>query len=346
MGIYMNASKKIIIYGAGAIGTSVAAWLAPVYPQLFLLARGDHARAIKSNGCAIYRRSGPKSTVPINVIEDLAEQPDAEIVIITVKNYDLEAAAQDIKVKHPVEALILGFQNGVENQTVLPKYFQKVIYGVVSYNAWRDEPGVIGYYSKGPVILGTLNNELQAELREIKSILGQVMSVTVSSHIQGVAYNKLILNLSNAIMGLLGQRSRTFRDVDKVRRIMIGVITEGNRVLHQAGIRPKSGGILPPIWVMLLLFKMPGFLSNRLFRTFFGGPGISSMAQDLWIKRQSQTEIDTLTGFIVDLAKAHNLNAPLNEKILDLCKSKFSDPNFQPIDENDLYEILFPTRPA
>jgi 2-dehydropantoate 2-reductase len=276
----------------------------------------------------------------------LAEQLDAEIVIITVKNYDLEAAAQDIKGKLPVEPLILGFQNGVENQSLLPKYFQKVIYGVVSYNAWRDGPGVIGYYSKGPVILGTLNNELQAELREMKLILGRVMSVTVSSHIQGVAYNKLILNLNNAILGLLGQRSRAFRDINKVRRMMTAVIVEGNRVLRQAGIRPKSAGMLPPIWVFVLLFKMPGFLSNRLFRTFFGGPGISSMAQDLWIKQQSQTEIDTLTGFIVDLAKSNNLNAPLNEKILELCQSKFSDPNFQPMDEKDLYKILYPSKSA
>lgn len=337
----MAFNKKIIIYGAGAIGTSIAAWLAPKYPQLYLLARGEHAKAIKTNGLLFYHKTSPKIAVPINVIEDLNEQPDAKIIIITVKNYNLEEVAKDIKAKIHDEPLILGFQNGVENQKILPQYFQKVIYGVVCYNAWRDAPGVVGYRSKGAVVIGTLNNDMQEELQEIKSILGQVMSIKISEHIKEAAYNKLVLNLNNAVLTLIGQKSRTVQNVDCVRKIITSVVYEGIEIVRKLGIREERLPNIPRWWLFMLLFKLPGFLSNPIFKFGFGGTGINSMAQDILIKKQNQTEIDSFNGFIVELAKEHGLKAPLNEKIFNLCKSKFNEPIFQPMDEKELCKLLF-----
>lgn len=40
----------IVIYGAGSVGSSVGGWLAPHCPNLSLLARGDHAAAMKKKG--------------------------------------------------------------------------------------------------------------------------------------------------------------------------------------------------------------------------------------------------------------------------------------------------------
>jgi 2-dehydropantoate 2-reductase len=337
----MAFNKKIVIYGAGAIGTSIAAWLAPQYPQLYLLARGEHAKVIKNKGLSFYRNTGPKTVVPIKVIEDLNEQPDAEIIIITVKNYDLENVAKEIETKIHSEPLILGFQNGVENQKVLPQYFKKVIYGVVCYNAWRDAPGVVGYRSKGAVVIGTLNNGLQEELQEIKSILGRVMIIKISAHIKEAAYNKLVLNLNNAVLTLLGQKSRTVQNADYVRKIITAVVYEGIEFLRKLGMKEERLPNIPSWRLFMLLFKLPGFLSNPLFKLGFGGPGINSMAQDILIKKQNQTEIDSFNGFIVKLAKEHGLKVPLNEKIYNLCKAKFSELVFQPIDEKELYKLLF-----
>jgi 2-dehydropantoate 2-reductase len=337
----MPFNKKIVIYGAGAIGTSIAAWLAPQYPQLYLLARGEHAKVIKAKGLSFYHNTGPKTVVPIKVIEDLNEQPDAEIIIITVKNYDLESVAKEIKAKVHSEPLILGFQNGVENQKVLPQYFKKVIYGVVCYNAWRDAPGVVGYRSQGAVVIGTLNNDLEEELQEIKSILGEVMIIKISSYIKEAAYNKLVLNLNNAVLTLLGQKSRTVQNADYMRKIITAVVYEGIEVLHKLGMKEERLPNIPSWHLFMLLFKLPSFLSNPLFKLGFGGPGINSMAQDILIKKQNQTEIDSFNGFIVKLAKENELKVPLNEKIYNLCKAKFSEPVFQPMDEKELYKLLF-----
>ena len=50
--------------------------------------------------------------------------------------------------------------NGIDNQRILPKFFSKAIYCVVGYNARRDQPVVVGYQRKGPLVIGTPDNTL------------------------------------------------------------------------------------------------------------------------------------------------------------------------------------------
>jgi ketopantoate reductase len=63
--------------------------------------------------------------------------------------------------------IIVSLANGIENQRILPKLFSKVIYDGVVHNARRDAPVVVGFQDKGPLLIGTLDNTLGAELEMI-----------------------------------------------------------------------------------------------------------------------------------------------------------------------------------
>jgi len=54
----MNDKDKfeIVIYGVGAIGASLGGWLTPHYDKIYLLARGDNAKVIKSRGLTLYQK--------------------------------------------------------------------------------------------------------------------------------------------------------------------------------------------------------------------------------------------------------------------------------------------------
>ena len=94
----------------------------------------------------------------MKVIESIDEIPSPDIIIITVKNYDLDRTAQTLR--HQLgncQPIVASLQNGVENQQILPKYFSRAMYGVVCYNAWRDGVGKVSYVKPGYLIIGTPN---------------------------------------------------------------------------------------------------------------------------------------------------------------------------------------------
>ena len=119
-----NDELTIVIYGIGGIGATLGGWLTQRYDSVYLLARGDNAKALKGNGLILKNVvSDTIETIKVNVIEDLNEIPKIDVVVITVKNYDLGAVAKDISEKLGDSPIVVGLQNGFANPKVIPKYF-------------------------------------------------------------------------------------------------------------------------------------------------------------------------------------------------------------------------------
>ncbi|GAG87885.1 unnamed protein product, partial [marine sediment metagenome] len=81
---------------------------------------------------------------------------------------------------------------GIINQEILPKYFSKVLYAVIVFSAWRDNPGVFGYRSKGIIFLGTVDNILQPIMEKISKIMSLGISTKISEKISS-KYKTLVI---------------------------------------------------------------------------------------------------------------------------------------------------------
>src|ERR1700685_1222762 len=91
---------KILFIGPGAIGGSVAAWVAENYPATFVMGHGATLAALRKNGLTPYRVHAPgatRRTVRPAMVDRPAAVADAAIVVLTVKNYSLEAVARQVK---------------------------------------------------------------------------------------------------------------------------------------------------------------------------------------------------------------------------------------------------------
>lgn len=333
---------SVIVYGAGAVGSTIGGWLSQHYPNVSLLARGKNAEVMKTKGLTLYK---PKKKIkleiiPVRVIEDLAEQPSAEVIIIAVKNYNLEEVAKDIKEKMKEEPIIVALQNGVENQKVLSKYFSKVIYGVVCYNAWRDGPGIFGYHRQGPVILGTIDNKYRSELEEISQIFNLGCKTEITEKLQDTTRSKMIINLMNSLMTLVGHGSQEFTLNKKLLRVAGNLIREGIDILQAAGYHEYRIKTAPAWRSYTLLLKLPAFITLFIFRRKVKKMVINSMAQDILNKEKKQTELDTLNGAFLELADSVNHPAPYNRTIYEICKQRFNQPEFQPLSVNKLWEKI------
>ena len=324
---------SIVFYGAGAIGSSLAGWLSIKYDPVYLLARGENANAIKSSGLILYKMDKKNHiNIPIKIITDLNEIEPPEFIVITVKNYDLEEVAKDIHKKVGDKPIVIGLQNGIENQKILPKYFSKVVYGVIMFSAWYDEPGIFGNRGKGEIILGTPTNENQELMEKIRDILILGIPIKISQRFNDSVHSKLILNNANSIFTLIDNTNLTNEKQYKIVKLFIHIFIEGIKVLKKAGYKEYRLKGFPP-WKLISLAKKMG--KGALLRAFSSSikyAWLNSMAQDMVIRKRGKSEIDSLTGYFIELAEKHGIDVPFNKTLYNLCKEEFVKVPFKPLD--------------
>ncbi len=327
-------NPKVLFFGAGVIGGSVAGWIAPHYDNLVLLDQGETAAALKKEGVTLYLGAEPdkKEHARVAVVDGIEQAADADIIVLGVKNYSLEPVAKMIREKIGDRAIIVSMANGCVNQEILPKYFSRVVYCVVSYNAWTDKPGVIGYQKKGPLVIGTPDNGLQAELKLVSDIFNRGVETVITPHLQDAVHCKIVINLTNSVTTLVGHRFKPISEPAAFQRILSGLLWEGVEIVKAAGYHECKLGGMPPWFILRLGAKLPGIVTRPMFNMNVKKMVMSSMAQDVIQRGGKDNELDSINGHIVSLADRLGLKAPFNRTIYAMCRTEFAKPDFQPLD--------------
>ena len=352
----MTKDAKIIIYGAGAIGCTLAAWLSEKHEHVYLLCRGESAKRIREKGLEIY--SAPPTTpypllekrrgtyVPIKVIESIDEVENPDVIALAVKNYSLPAVVKSLEGKIKKGTIILGLQNGVANrESLAPLSLRRgvggeVIFGVLAYNAWLDAPGLVGFQHKGVLIIGSANNTQQQELRNVASVFNKGIETFIAKDWQNVAHTKLLINLGNSITTLLGKNFKTTNRPDLLQKIISNMMLEGMNILKAEGIKEEHIKGLPSWTLLKASAVLPQLITAPLFRKNLKKMGMSSMAQDIFSRNATDTELDDINGYILSLADKHKINAPYNRVVYRLCKEQFGNAGFEGMSVEDVYNAV------
>jgi 2-dehydropantoate 2-reductase len=344
----MDANTKIIFLGIGAIGGTAAAWVSARHANTYLLGRGETLAALRAGGLTLYAAGEParKERYPVQSIQDLSEVPDADVVVLGVKLYQLEEAARAVRAQLGDRALIVGLQNGVESERILPRYFSRVIYGVVCYNAWVDAPGLIGYQTRGPILLGTPGNELQDEVAQLATLFNLGFEAHTIRRLRDAAHCKLVVNLGNSVTTLMGLNYRPIDDLDLFQRILAETLYEGVQVVRAAGTREIRLGSIPPWRTVWAAARAPQGLTRGIFRRNLRQLTMSSMGQDVLQRKKTDTELEYLNGYLVSLADQVQHPAPYNRTIYRLCREAFARPDFEPLSARLVWEEIHRTQAA
>ena len=337
----LEEKPNVLVVGAGAIGLTVSGWIFPHNENLHLLARGESVVAIRSHGLRLYQIGQETKTVPIlvKVIESLDEIPPPDIIIITVKNYDLDRTAQTLR--HQLgncQPIVASLQNGVENQRILPKYFSRAIYGVVCYNAWRDSAGKAAYVRRGYLIIGALRNDLRPELKSVKDVFNPGLDCSVTDRLQDAVHCKLAINLINALMALVGFRKRSIESEKILVHMTTRLLEEGIQALQAAGFKEHDLGSLPSWSDIRIAVNIPESTANPLYDFIVNRVGPTSMTQDVF-GGKTTTELESLNGHMLELAHRVGVPMPINQAIYEIAKERFCS-GFKPIEEIDLWEMI------
>jgi len=314
--------------------------LTPEYHNVYLTARGEHAKIMKEHGLTLIETDKASETVNVKLINNLSEVPEAGVVILTVKNYDLEDAARDIFSKLGNKPIIVALQNGVENQKVLPKYFSSLIYGVIGYSAMITKPGTVEYQSRGPVYLGTIDNKLEYSIEEICQTFNLGFQAEITPRLQDTVHCKIVLNLTNALATLVGLNYSKISSYDKLATMASKLINEGIDVIKAAGYREYPFKNYPSWRTLRLGLKLPSFMRTSVLKRNVEHALLNSMGQDVLVKRRKETELEFLNKYVLDLAHSAGLEAPCNRTLYNLCKSAFNKQDFRPLTIEEACDLL------
>ncbi|WPB85081.1 ketopantoate reductase family protein [Sediminicoccus rosea] len=220
---------KVTIFGAGAIGSHVAARLASRgRSEVSVIARGPQLEAIRARGITVEAPDATFTAHP-RAEQDPAALGPQDAVIVTVKAPAVTGVAEAIGPLLGPETPVVFVINGIpwwwgENLTSLDPGgvararigLPRTIGGVVWSACTVTEPGVVRVQSAANrVIFGELDNRMSPRLQALADALeGPGMGGVATTDIRTAIWTKLLNNLTNGPICLLTRQDMktTFSD--------------------------------------------------------------------------------------------------------------------------------------
>jgi 2-dehydropantoate 2-reductase len=309
-----------VICGAGAIGGVIGGQLAKAGKDVIFIEKlQDHGDALRQNGLQLRGVHG-NHTLRIPVVTQASEiefRPD-DAIFLAVKSFHSDAACQELRQATSLELPIFCSQNGVRNEETAANYFQNVNGVMVLIGAKRLEPGVVVQTGNGPVGVGTFPEGLSQAAKDVAAALDETdLPVYTTDQVAKHKWNKMLINLNNASMGLTGFASQEARADATARLWLADVYEEGASVIQAAGIEyegpPGMGPIEERIRELRDLNFDPGVPEEDELK------GRASLWQDLYHQR-GEVEADYFNGEIVRLGRQYNVPTPYSSLLVDLIK--------------------------
>lgn len=199
---------RYIVIGAGAVGGTIGGRLYDAGHEVVLVARGDHARALRADGLRLELPDGDR-VLPIPVVEGPGELTarDGDVLVLAVKTQDT-AGALDLWAGFGDRPAVVCAQNGVENERLALRRFRDVYGMCVWLPSSYLEPGVV-QAPCGPLTgilhVGRFPAGADDTARRIAADLdGSGFAAPVSETVMAWKYAKLLSNLGNAVEAVCG----------------------------------------------------------------------------------------------------------------------------------------------
>jgi len=170
----MGCELRIAILGAGAIGGYYGALLARSGQEVTFIARGAHLAAIRDRGLRVESIHGDFEVYPVQASDDPARVSPVDLVLVTVKSYNLEEAAEVGRPLVGPETAALPLLNGLDAADRLAAAWggEHLLAGLTHISASVPAPGVIRQVSAvRRITFGERDGAITPRAERIRSVL-------------------------------------------------------------------------------------------------------------------------------------------------------------------------------
>jgi 2-dehydropantoate 2-reductase len=199
---------RLLMLGAGGVGGYFGAKLARAGEDVTFLARGAHLAAIQKNGLRVRSAIEGEWVVKATAVADPAGLPAADVVFLTVKANDTEAALERARPAIGPETAVVTLQNGVRSVELIDRVLGPghAVGGAAYIFATIEEPGTIAHRLLGRIAFGELDGRRTPRAERLLAALTAAgIPVELSSDIRRVMWEKYLLICAQAGMTALAR---------------------------------------------------------------------------------------------------------------------------------------------
>eukprot|EP00127_Corallochytrium_limacisporum_P006309 Clim_evm20s225 gene=Clim_evmTU20s225 len=334
---------RILVHGAGAIGSYVGARLQHTSIAVEYVGRDRIGNAVKKHGfsATCHLEPGQRFVVPpgdVHWHKSVKDIPDKNFThcIVAVKSLTTHDILSDLALL-PKTCQILSFQNGLRNEEVLKEGLPgfTVVPTIVGFNvAYLDNGSFHQGTDGGLTMLDNADKGLVVALRGA----GVHCDVYGRQEFLNWQWGKLMTNLSNSVNALSGVPYVPMLGNWYWRAVFSYLLTEAVNVCNAMGVVPKSHrpiGITAISYMLVTPTWLYRILSSRTLDV--DDKAVSSMLDD--IRRGNKTEIDFLNGEVVRSGEAYGVPTPCNAYVADLVKKLEQDRSLA-FDPEEVYQAV------
>jgi 2-dehydropantoate 2-reductase len=297
---------RIAFIGAGGVGGYFGARLIDAGENVAFVARGAHLAALTTSGLRVESPKGSLHLRNIKAAADPASIGPVDVVFVTVKMYDLAAAAAMLRPLLHAGTVVITLQNGVEALDIVARETgrEHVAGGVAYVAAVIAEPGLIRHTSLDALIFGELDGGRSERLALLEAACQRAgFGARVSDRIEIDLWAKFA-------------RLSVFSGMTAVTRSPIGVLRDDPELyaMLQAACEEtitvgRAKGVALPASLMGEIEQMVHGLPHH---------AKASMLEDL--ERGRRLELPWLSGAVVRLGRETGVATPIHSFIATVLK--------------------------
>ncbi|MHB1435373.1 MAG: ketopantoate reductase family protein [Thermoplasmata archaeon] len=303
---------RVLVFGAGAIGSLFGARLSAAGHVVTLVGRPEHVRAIRASGLRIEGEGA--GVFPLAADTTIPPGPPPEAILLAVKSFDLAEASGAIGRRFPGPIPLLLPQNGWGIEPTVrralevagwPAEATVVLRFVHSIPATLIRPGAVRAAGHGTLLLPAPDGPSDGALGPLRALLESMgYPIEWRPDFDRAVWEKLLVNAAiNPVTADHGLPNGRLND-DPLRGQALALLGEARRAAELSGIRIPAEEAERRLWAVVR-----STASNR-----------SSMLQDL--ERGRPTEIEAISGALVEIARSHGERLPHTERVLARIRSR------------------------
>ena len=298
---------RVVVAGAGTIGSLFAGHLAQVADVAVLTRRPEHAQALNELGLRVSGRSDLSAVVAAS--SDPAAVGDADLIILACKGGDLEPLAASLAGRF-AHATVMTVQNGLGAEEIVAAHGAWPLLSAVTFmSGTRHDDVHVEYVLDTATWIGPYRNTTPADAESVAALIRSAgLKAEAFDDLRPAQWSKLIFNATVNTVAALTRLPHDFHFAELGRDSDLGhlvrdLVDEGKAVAAAAGVALREDP-----WEM------------NVHATQRGSAHYPSMLEDVEARRP--TEIELITGALVREAERVGVRVPLHTALYRLIKAR------------------------
>lgn len=294
---------NITVLGAGAMGMLFGSYLSRHNSVWLLDVDASRVARINAEGVTVREKDGTENNFRVKAVSSGAGLPEMDLVIVFVKAMFTEAALQANRNLIGKSTYVMTLQNGAGHETKLLSATDRehVVIGSTQHNSSVVSNGVIFHGGSGASSIGLLSGESWVLGAIAENFTACGLSCVTSNEVQKQIWKKLFTNTAASALTAVLQVPLGFIYEDAYARgLMQSLAKEAVAVANALGLGFDEAEVIADVETVCK--NAPN--------------GYTSIYAD--IKNGNRTEVDTISGSVVEAADRLGIAVPYHKAVVSL----------------------------